>query len=138
MPQLTVLREDSPAREDSPPKASIRALSPAAPLSVSLGLPIALTHPNARPRALTGASLCSGAVEAPADVSLLASSSLLTAAAHHHGVLSLTNAAACHQDAFRVPITTAPRPADLSPSTVVDVLGVPLQVALRDVDPSTE
>lgn len=123
-------------REDSPPSASIRAPSAAAPPSVSPGLHFALTHRNARPRTLMGASPRSAAPGAPADASLLASCSLLTAAVPRHGVLSPTSAAACHQDALRVPITTAPHPAAPSPSIIVAVLGVPVPAALRDVDPS--
>lgn len=85
-----------------------------------------------------GASLRSAALGAPADASLLASCSLLTAAAPRHDDLSPTTTAACHQDALQVPITTALHPAALSPSIAVAVLGVPLQAVLRDVDPSAE
>lgn len=136
-------------REDSQPSASIRApmaetpcsVSPqlptaTAPPSVSPGLHLALAHPSARPKALLGASPASVAPRAPADASLLANCSLPTAAVPLHDGLSPTTAAGCHQHVLRVPITTAPHPAALSPSTAVAVLGVPLQAALGDVVPS--
>ncbi|KAF3813421.1 hypothetical protein GH733_018572 [Mirounga leonina] len=149
-------------REDSQPRASIRApmadtscsVSPrlptataphssnpgltttTAPPSVSPGLHLELAHPSARPEALMGASPPSVAPRAPADASLLASCNLLTAAVPLHDGLSPTTAAGCHQHVLRVPITTAPHHAALSPSIAVAVLGVPLQAALRDVVPS--
>lgn len=156
VPQLPRLREDSP------PSASIRALTvdtprslsprpptaPAprssdlelptagAPPSVSPGLSLALAHRSAKPEALMEASPPSVARRVPAGASLLASYSLPTAAAPHHDALSPTTAAACHRRAPRAPITTAPRLAARSPSIAVAVPGVALQAALRDVVPS--
>lgn len=110
-------------------------LTGTAPLSVSLGLHLALVHLSARHESLTGASLSSVAPRAPADASLLASSSLPTTAVHLQEGLSPT-AAVCHQHLLQVPITTAPHHVALSPSIAVAVLRIPLQAALGDVVPS--